>query len=445
VAGRLTVSPSQNLTLIVAGAGGSSAAGEDGGAGGFGGGNADGGNGGSGNGQVVIGGGGGGGASYISNGSSILAMAGGGGGSGGTDSTSKGGDADSPPAESGQNGVSFATGGQGGLAGQGGQGGSPGPSSSAGDPGTVYHGGNGGTSNAASTGGGGGGGGGGNGGGGGGGGTNDTGAGAGGGGANTPVGTSTLGTNLVIVTESDTATPPPVGATSNGSIFLYEILPQTTCLTSSVVPSQVFIGGGFSDIAVLSGGNNPTGTLTFTLYKGTCDQPIQTLQVPVSGNGSYSSGDFQPVFQAGTYQIVVTYSGDSFNSPSSTACGDRNQQLVVTKFTPCLTSRVPNKIVVEQCFRDTAILRGGFNPTGFLRFELFKLDTCSRAGRRALQTSSIPVQGAGKYRSKPFRVSKAGVYSIVATYTGDSNNERVSTDLCDPSETVLVESSWCFC
>lgn len=206
----------------------------------------------------------------------------------------------------------------------------------------------------------------------------------------------------------------------------------------------MFVGDSFSDLALLSGGDNPTGTLTFTLYQGTaCTQPLQVLQIPVNGNGTYSSGNFQSVSQAGTYQIVVSYSGDGFNAPSSTLCGDTNQQLQVTKFMPMITTRVcPRRVKCNECFRDTAILRGGSNLTGILRFELFPIE---RRSKCPLQISTIPVRGAGRYRSERFRIAHSGTYSIKVTYSGDDRNASVSTEFCDRLETIIVEPFWFLC
>ena len=42
-----------------------------------------------------------------------------------------------------------------------------------------------------------------------------------------------------------------------------------------------------TDTATLSGGVNPTGTITFTLYQGSTK--LDTETVPVRGNGSYTT------------------------------------------------------------------------------------------------------------------------------------------------------------
>ena len=67
------------------------------------------------------------------------------------------------------------------------------------------------------------------------------------------------------------------------------------------------------DTATLSGGYNPTGTITFTLYNpnGTL---VDTVTVTVSGDGSYTTptGYTLPTTGTvtGTYQWDASYSGD---------------------------------------------------------------------------------------------------------------------------------------
>src|SRR2546427_5372206 len=72
--------------------------------------------------------------------------------------------------------------------------------------------------------------------------------------------------------------------------------------------------GQFSDVAHLTLGTNPTGTISFTLYSDAgCTVSVFTSSATVSGNGDYSSGPFT-VTQAGTYHWRASYSGDGDNN-----------------------------------------------------------------------------------------------------------------------------------
>lgn len=92
-------------------------------------------------------------------------------------------------------------------------------------------------------------------------------------------------------------------------------------------PGSVSVGSPTNDSATLSGGNNPTGTITFSLTDPS-NAIVYTDVVTVSGNGTYSTaamgdnpGGFTPA-TLGTYQWVAAYSGDALNTPVSTSPGD---------------------------------------------------------------------------------------------------------------------------
>ncbi len=92
-------------------------------------------------------------------------------------------------------------------------------------------------------------------------------------------------------------------------------------LTTTPGPT-VTLGSGakLTDSATLSAGNNPTGTITFTLYAPGGTTVVDTEMAPVNaGNNTYTTpAGFVPT-AAGTYQWVVNYSGDANNNPASAA------------------------------------------------------------------------------------------------------------------------------
>jgi hypothetical protein len=90
-------------------------------------------------------------------------------------------------------------------------------------------------------------------------------------------------------------------------------------------PPPVPVGGTIgADSATLSGGFRPTGSIVFTLSAPgdtTCSNPIFSRTVPVSGNGSYSSGAVGQVTTPGTYRWEVAYLGDVNNAAALSPCG----------------------------------------------------------------------------------------------------------------------------
>ncbi len=85
-----------------------------------------------------------------------------------------------------------------------------------------------------------------------------------------------------------------------------------------------------NDSATLSGGYQPTGSITFDLYNPTqtCGSgtPDYTQTIPVSGNGPFTTTNTAPVPStpstlAGTWSWTVSYTGDGNNGSASSTCG----------------------------------------------------------------------------------------------------------------------------
>ena len=99
----------------------------------------------------------------------------------------------------------------------------------------------------------------------------------------------------------------------------------TTAGAGGQVPVDV------SDSATVSGGNSPTGTVTFTLYgpTGLGSSAVCSAATAVTGSastvtlsGGKATSTAVHVTTAGTYQWIATYSGDANNASASSACGD---------------------------------------------------------------------------------------------------------------------------
>ncbi|HJV08852.1 MAG TPA: hypothetical protein VJ653_04200 [Acidimicrobiales bacterium] len=90
-------------------------------------------------------------------------------------------------------------------------------------------------------------------------------------------------------------------------------------------------GAPVRDVATLSGGLNPTGTVTFRLYSdATCATQVFTSTVPVSGAGATSEW-FTPA-TPGTYRWTAAYSGDGLNNPATSPCNAPNESATITPF-----------------------------------------------------------------------------------------------------------------
>jgi hypothetical protein len=221
----------------------------------------------------------------------------------------------------------------------------------------------------------------------------------------------------------------------------------TTIATQATTDAP--IGSGISDQATLSGGVNPTGTITFTAYgpdDDTCaNAPAYTSDpVAVGGNGTYgNSPDFVPA-TAGTYRWQASYSGDPGNDPASTSCNDANETSVVAQATPTITSKATTKAVVGSEIADQASIAGGSSPTGTITFTAYGPNDANCSHAPAYTSSALTVDGSRNFANSPaFTPATAGTYRWRVSYSGDANNVAVTTpcDLNTSSEVSTVSKA----
>ncbi len=213
----------------------------------------------------------------------------------------------------------------------------------------------------------------------------------------------------------------------------------------------VVVGSGtyLTDSAELSGSYNGTGSITFYLFapgvtpNGTNSNNVYSDTMTVSGNGTYETvsgsnpGGYLPT-EAGTYQWVVSYNGDSNNHGATSTFTTEPQ--VVSPASPTITT-TPNATTVtlgtsSVTLKDTADLEGGYSPTGTITFTLF-------LGSTKVHTETVsPVSGNGTYTTPtgyalPTTGTVTGTYQWDASYNGDTNNNTVS-DTNNSNEQVMV-------
>src|SRR5262249_39826333 len=149
--------------------------------------------------------------------------------------------------------------------------------------------------------------------------------------------------------------------------------------------------------ADLEGGFNPTGDITFELFRDGALVHMET--VPVNGNGSYTTKGFTLPTRgtaAGIYQWVASYSGDANKEKVANDTNADEEQVKVIPVTPTLTTTPdpttvtlgPNAVTLT----DTATLSGGYHPTGDIVFELFY-----NGGSEPVFTEAVDVNGNGPY------------------------------------------------
>ncbi|MDQ1442176.1 MAG: hypothetical protein QOG97_2404 [Acidimicrobiaceae bacterium] len=219
---------------------------------------------------------------------------------------------------------------------------------------------------------------------------------------------------------------------------------QATPTIVTTASGAISIGGSISDAAVLSGGFNPTGTITFKVFgpsNPTCTGTgaFTSAPVTVAGNGTYASGPFTPS-AAGSYNWVAAYTGDANNATVTSACGAANETSTVSKANPTIVTTASSPVPIGGTISDAAVLSGGAAPTGTITFTVYgpSNPTCTGA---ATFTSNTSVAGNGTYNSTAFTPTSAGTYRFVATYNGDATNNPATSACGSPNESAVVAKS----
>jgi len=210
--------------------------------------------------------------------------------------------------------------------------------------------------------------------------------------------------------------------------------PVQPAIVTNADAGPVNIGQTIHDTATLSGGSNPTGTITFSLYGpflGTTDSTsctaqklITTYQVTVNGNGTYSSPAYTTT-AAGKYLWIAAYGGDNNNNSATTACNDAFESSVVQPNSPALSTAPTVKVIHS----DSATLSGGASPTGSITFNLYQNTTCT--GSPAF-TATKTVSGNATYTSgdsQQFTLPPPASteFRWTVSYSGDANNNAASS------------------
>ena len=225
----------------------------------------------------------------------------------------------------------------------------------------------------------------------------------------------------------------------------------TPGITTQAAPATGTAGvqDTFGDTATFdSSAVAPTGSVDFTLYANdTCTTAVSGM----SGSGAITgSGPYSATFSkswtppaAGTYYWQAHYAGDSNNASFTTGCLDDNEQIVVGKASPHISTVAdPNTgtATVAGTFGDTATFDDtAVAPTGSVDFTLYSDNTCQTAVSG--MSGSGAITGSGPYSatfSKSWTPPAAGTYYWVAHYAGDANNNAFTTGCTDANEQIVV-------
>ena len=126
----------------------------------------------------------------------------------------------------------------------------------------------------------------------------------------------------------------PAFAGGPGDAFVAKIADQAVLATptlSTQASAGGLLGTAVRDVAMVAGGDNPGGSVTFRLFSdATCTTEVFTSTNPLAG-ATATSGDFVPT-APGTYRWTAVYSGDPNNNPATSPCNAPNESVVITPF-----------------------------------------------------------------------------------------------------------------
>ena len=213
------------------------------------------------------------------------------------------------------------------------------------------------------------------------------------------------------------------------------------------------VGVYLNDSANVTGGDSPTGTVTFYLFApGTTCSTTNTSAAAydstdaLSGGSAATDNTTYASDSAGTWTWLAEYNGDTNNNSVWSNCVD--EQVTVGKDAPSITtvaSPTTGTAGVSGTFGDTATFSGTVNgaaPTGSVGFALYAETSPGVCASTALVSGSGSISTSGGVSSASFSSSwtppAPGTYSWIATYAGDANNDGFTTKCGDANETVTV-------
>jgi hypothetical protein len=240
--------------------------------------------------------------------------------------------------------------------------------------------------------------------------------------------TKAAGTYFWIASYSGDANNKPA-ATKCGDAGESSVVERAQPQITTSPTSGVTVGANIKDTATLSGLINPTGTgtVTFKLYsESECKtQVFSSTSGGISANGTVASGEFATT-EARTYFWIATYSGDANNKEVASGC--TAEPAVVGKATPSIvTTQQPASGTLGATFKDGATVSGlvGSKPGGSISWKLYGNSKCEGV---VASDGPVTVSANGAYVTPSGAAPKAaGTYYWVATYSGDANNNAVSS------------------
>ncbi|MEM2129894.1 MAG: Ig-like domain-containing protein [Candidatus Bathyarchaeia archaeon] len=229
------------------------------------------------------------------------------------------------------------------------------------------------------------------------------------------------------------------------TLIVHKATPTVTTLLSAI---EITLGGSPSSVTdtahvtnVGPGFSGPTGQIIFQVRFGSGSWATFSI-AGLNPSGTALSEEYTP-YAAGTYYFRAIYQGDeNYNSAQS---GDEEEQLVVKKATPTVTTLLdPPAIRLGGVVRDHANVTGLGEPypapTGTVTFEV----STDNGQTWTAFTANVQIEN-GKATSEYYQTDPAiYTYYFRAIYSGDENYELAASGNSDepltPGQVTVITS-----
>jgi hypothetical protein len=235
--------------------------------------------------------------------------------------------------------------------------------------------------------------------------------------------TTTVGTFYWVATYNGDANNSSVS--SGAAAEPVTVAQASPSISTSAQPSSATVGGSVEDMATVSGGESPSGTVTFDLYSSKTAQDAGTLlftDTETLSSGTATSASYTTT-TAGTDYWVATYNGNTNNNSVSSGAA---AEPVTVNALPTSTSSacVPASVapgVATSCTFTVADTTPGQTqtPTGSVSVSSSAPGTLAPANSCTLVASATAGQATCALTYTP---TQAGTATLTASYSGDAEH-----------------------
>jgi hypothetical protein len=213
-----------------------------------------------------------------------------------------------------------------------------------------------------------------------------------------------------------------------------------------------------SAITGVDGFGAPTGTVTYSLYRGdSCEGSVLQSSTTTIAEGAVPNSDVTAPLFAGAQSYLATYSGDA-NYGATSSCSSFD----VAQATPTVPNAVDDATssapwsgseVTGATSTDTSTVSGaeGVTPIGTVTYDLYNGEGCTGS---PLQSDVETLSGGLVPNSATSEALPVGTYFYQANYSGDANYLGASSDcvsfsvgkgtptIANPVNDATTESPW---